>query len=183
MADWITHVCVGYALFTVASWRLDWLNARWIVVGIVGSVLPDLNRIRLVVDGEWIEAALGVPFEWGGLHTLGGTLLMAAVGALLFEHEQDGRLIDIHQRRAFGLLLAGALSHIAIDLPQPYADGRLLTNIYFFPVTSWRGPTPGWYVSADRWVAVLALAVAGAVFLADRYRTTTDADTAIPSDD
>ena len=174
MADWITHIAVAYALFTVASWRLDWLDSRWIVVGIVGSILPDLNRVRLLVDGDLITAVLGIPFEWGGLHTLGGVLLMAAVGALLFDREDDDRWLDRDQRRAFGLLLVGALSHIAVDLPQPYADGRLLTNIYFFPFTSWRGPTPGWYVSADRWVAVVAVGIALAVFLADRYRTATE---------
>lgn len=165
MAEWLSHVLLAYAAFTVASWQIEWLDQRWVAVGVVGSILPDLSRLNLLVDNDTMTALLGVPFEWGGLHTLGGSILLAGVGALLFEGRRQ-------QYRAFGLLVAGAFSHLIVDLPQKYADGQLLTNLYLFPVSSWRGPTPGWYVSADRWVAVLSLGVALVVYLADRYRST-----------
>ena len=164
MAEWLTHVSVAYALFTVGSWLIAWLDDRWIAVGVVGSILPDLNRIELVVPADFIEAHLGVPFDWSGIHTLGGLVLLCAVGAFLFERRRE-------QWRAFGLLFAGGLSHILIDIPQRYVDGETLTNLYFFPLNAWRTATPGWYVSADRWVVVVAFVVAVVVFLVDRSRT------------
>ena len=164
MAEWVSHVCLAYALFTAAGWAVDWLDGRWVVVGIVGSILPDLDRLELVVSGDLITAATGVPFEWYGINTVGGAVVLSAIGALLFEHHRD-------RRRGFLLLLSGAFSHLLVDLPQRYADGLMLTNKYLFPLPPWRPPTPGWYVSADRWVAVVALLVALIVFGVDRYRT------------
>jgi membrane-bound metal-dependent hydrolase YbcI (DUF457 family) len=161
MADWLTHVFFAYAFFTVASWVVD-LPDRWVAVGLVGSVLPDLDRLALIAPANSASAALGVPFDWNGLHTLGGLLLLGGVGALLFERRRD-------QRRALALLYAGALSHLLVDLPQPYADGLTLTNLYLFPFSSWRTTTPGWYVSADRWVVAVAFTVALVAFLSDRY--------------
>ncbi len=161
MAELLTHVLVAYALFTAAGWYLEWLDERWVAVGMVGSVLPDLNRLALVVPAERVTDFTGVAFDWGGLHTVGGALLLSAIGATLFVRRRD-------QRRAFLVLFAGALSHLIVDFPQRYADGDALTNLYLYPVSSARPPTPGWYVSADRWVAVVALAVAAAVFVVDR---------------
>ncbi|WP_253737743.1 metal-dependent hydrolase [Halohasta salina] len=164
MAEWVSHVCLAYALFTVAGWAVDWLDGRWIAVGVVGSILPDLDRLDLVVSDEFITAATGVPFEWAGINSIGGAVVLSAIGALLFTRPS-------HQRRGFLLLFAGACSHLVVDLPQRYADGLMLTNKYLFPLPPWRPPTPGWYVSADRWVAVVAVAVALVVFLVDRYRS------------
>ena len=166
MAEWVTHVCLGYALFTVVGWFVGWVDDKWVAVGVVGSVLPDLNRLGLLISGETITAVTGIPFRWGGLNSIGGALLLSAIGAVLFATAKQ-------QRRGFLLLFSGALGHLVVDLPQPYADGRMLTQQYLFPFPAWRPPTPGWYVSADRWVAVVALTVAVVVFLADRYRTST----------
>ncbi|ATW87963.1 hypothetical protein halTADL_1170 [Halohasta litchfieldiae] len=163
MAEWLTHVFLAYALFTVVGWSVDWLDAKWVAVGIVGSILPDLDRLDLVVSEELITAATGVPFEWSGINSLGGVVVLSAIGALLFEHGKN-------QRRAFVLLFSGSLSHLVVDLPQRYADGLMLTNTYLFPLPPWRPPTPGWYVSADQWVVVVALVVALVVFGIDRYR-------------
>ncbi|RQG99741.1 metal-dependent hydrolase [Natrarchaeobius oligotrophus] len=164
MAEWLTHVLIAYGLFTVCGWYVDWLDERWVAVGVVGSILPDLNRLDLVISDDLVTALLGVPFSWDGLHTIGGVTLLSAIGALLFATARQ-------RRRAFVVLFVGGLSHLVVDLPQAYADGAMLTNLYLFPLTTWRPPTPGWYVSADRWVALVALAFALAVFLADRYRT------------
>lgn len=162
MSEWLTHVFVAYALFTVGSWRLDWLGKRWVAVAVVGSILPDLNRLRLLVAPDLISAPLGVPFDWDGLHTLAGIVLLSGIGALLFERRRE-------RRRAFGLLIAGALSHIVVDIPQRYADGQTLTNLYAHPLPPWRVSTPGWYVPADRWVVLVAFAAALVVFVLDRY--------------
>lgn len=163
MAELLTHVLLAYAVFTVASWALEWLNERWVTVGVIGSILPDLNRIELLLPGNSITTFTGVPFSWGALHTLGGVALLAGIGSLLFTRRQT-------RVRAGILLFLGALTHILVDLPQPYADGQTLTNVYLFPVSSLRVATPGWYVSADRWTVILALIIALVVTLVDRGR-------------
>ena len=164
MAEWLTHVLLAYALFTVVGWSVAWLDEKWVAVGIVGSILPDLSRLALIVPNEAIEALTGLPFSWSRLHTLGGALVLSTIGAMLFATPTD-------RRRAFGLLFAGALSHLVVDLPQQYADGLMITNLYLFPLPPWRFATPGWYVSADRWVVVVSLAVAVFVFGLDRYQS------------
>jgi len=162
MSEWLTHVFVAYTIFTVASWRLVWLDGRWIAVGVVGSILPDFSRLDLLVDADTVAAVLGTPFEWGGVHTLAGVLFLSGIGAVLFDRRHD-------QIRAFGLLCAGGLSHILVDVPQPYADGKTLTNLYLYPLPPWRVSLPGVYVSPDQWTAVASFAVAVVVFLLDRY--------------
>lgn len=164
MAEWLTHVLLAYALFTVVGWYVDWLDSKWVAVGIVGSILPDLDRLDLLVSDDLITAVTGVPFDWSGINTLGGVVVLSAIGGLLFARRR-------HQRRGFLLLLSGAFSHLLVDLPQRYADGLLLTNKYLFPLPAWRASTPGWYVSADQWVVGVALVVALVVFGLDRYRT------------
>lgn len=162
MADWLTHVLVAYAVFRVASWFVDWLDERWIAVGLVGSILPDLSRLKLLIDSDAIAHLVGVSFDWSGLHTLGGIVLLSGIGAVFFRETTE-------QRKAFTLLVAGSLSHIVVDLPQRYADGNMILNSYTFPVPTARPPTPGWYVSPDRWVATVALLTALTVFLLDRH--------------
>ena len=166
MAEWLSHILLAYALFTVVGWSVEWLDKKWVAVGMVGSILPDLSRLALVIPNEVVEAVTGLAFSWSGLHTLGGALILSAIGAVLFATPTD-------RRRAFGLLFAGALSHLIVDLPQQYADGLMITNRYLFPLPPWRVLTPGWYVSADRWVVLFSLVVAVVVFGLDRYRTRT----------
>jgi hypothetical protein len=159
MAELLTHALVAYALFTAFGWALEWLQPRWVVLGMVGSLFPDLNRIDMLVDDYAIEQLLGLPFDWGAIHTLGGVLLLSAVGALLFGAATA-------RRRAFALLVAGGGSHLALDAVKRWAGG--VNGAYLYPLTWWRNPTPGWYVSTDRWVLGVALACALVVFVVDR---------------
>lgn len=160
MAELLSHVLFAFAVFTVAGWVLSWLDRRWVVVGMVGAVLPDLDRLDLVLDGYLVEQWLGIAFDWGALHTLGGVLVLSAIGAVLFATREQ-------RVRAFGLLVAGGCSHLIVDAVKAWADGSNGASLY--PFSWWRNPTPGWYVSADRWVLVVALAVALGVLLVDRY--------------
>jgi len=139
MTESLSHVLIAFAPCTAAGWGIGWLDRRWVAVGMVGAILPDLNRIGLLLDDAAVERALGVPFDWGGLHTLGGVLL----------------------------LVAGGSSHLVIDSLKAWADGS--NGAYLYPLSWWRNPTPGWYVSADRRVVVVAVVVAGAVWLVDQY--------------
>jgi hypothetical protein len=161
MAELLSHVLLAFAAFTALGWAVDWLDRGWVVVGMVGSLFPDLNRLELLISSHTIEGVLGIPFGWSGLHTLGGVVALAGAGALCFRSRRE-------RLRAFGLLGAGGLSHLVVDGVKAWADGA--GGAFLFPVSWWRAPTPGWYVSADRWVLVLAAAVAGTVLLVDRYR-------------
>jgi hypothetical protein len=159
MAELLTHILAAYVLFTAFGWAIEWLDPRWVVVGMVGSLFPDLNRIDMLIDRYLIESVLGVPFRWGAIHTLGGVVLLAVAGAVLFETARA-------RRRAFGMLLAGGASHLVIDAVKQWANG--VNGAYLYPVTWWRNPTPSWYVSTDRWVLGVALACALVVFFVDR---------------
>ncbi|SFS73469.1 metal-dependent hydrolase [Halostagnicola kamekurae] len=157
MADLLSHVLVAYALGTVAGWRLEWLSSRWIAVAMVGAVVPDLNRIGLLVGEPTVEAALGTPFSFGAIQTLGGVIVLAGIGTLCFE---------THRFRAYGLLLAGGLSHLLFDAIKRYADGE--AGAWLFPLTWARHPTPNLYVSSEPAVLLVALSLAVCVWALDR---------------
>ncbi|ADD03710.1 DUF457 family protein [Natrialba magadii ATCC 43099] len=159
MAELLSHVLIAYALFTIASWRLEWLTKRWVAIGMIGALLPDLNRIGMFVDDATIETALGVPFGIDALHTLGGVILLSGIGALV--------LTEAH-RRAFGVLLAGALTHLLTDGLKAYADAE--AGAWLYPFTWYRHPTPNLYVSADQSVLLVTGLLAITVFLVD-YRS------------
>ncbi|WP_367175836.1 hypothetical protein [Haloarcula rubripromontorii] len=158
MADLLTHLLAPYILLTVASWRVDWLDQRWVVVGMGGAAIPDTIKVGLVVNEETVEALLGVPFTYRPLSTLGGVLLLSGIIAVTFERR--------HWRRVFGLVTFGGLTSLLLDGMRVYADGR--ASAWLYPFTNWRPPTPSLYVSSDPTVLVVALLVAGTVALLDR---------------
>ena len=124
----------------------------------VGSILPDLNRVTLVVTNRTLEAFLGVPFDIDALSTLGGTVLLAGIGSMVVTNQH---------RRTFAALLAGALSHHFIDGVKAYADGAAGTWLY--PIIWARHPTPSLYVSSDPAVLTVAISVTVTVLVIDRY--------------
>ena len=158
MADLLTHLLVPYVLLTVASWRVDWLDQRWVVVGMGGAAIPDLVKTEIVLNEGIVETFLGVPFSYAPLSTLGGVLLVAGVITLAFEKH--------HWRRVFGLVTFGGVTSLLLDGLRVYADGR--ASAYLYPITNWRPPTPSLYVSSDPRVLVIALGIAGVVALVDR---------------
>ncbi|WP_436344532.1 metal-dependent hydrolase [Natronorubrum sp. FCH18a] len=159
MAELLSHVLVAYALGTVVSWHLDWVTKRWVAIAMIGALLPDLNRVGLFVADATLETVLGVPFGVDAIHTLGGVVLLAGIGAVV--------VADRHQR-AFATLLAGALSHLLADALKAYADGA--AGAWLYPVTWARHPAPSLYVSSDP--IVLGVIAAGAllVWWLDRAR-------------
>ncbi|WP_256393059.1 metal-dependent hydrolase [Natronoarchaeum rubrum] len=157
MADLLTHVLVAYATFTVISWYVERLTPKWVAIGAIGSMVPDLNRIGMFVSEVWIESVLGVGFRFDALSTLGGAVFLCGIGATLFARER---------RYAFAVLAGGALTHLLIDAVKAWADWQAAAWLY--PVTWWRHATPSLYVSADWWMAVGAVLVAGAVWFCDR---------------
>jgi len=158
MAELLTHVLVPYLLLTPASWRFRWLRRRWIVIAMAGAAIPDLVKVDIVLDNALIESATGLPFSYAPISSLAGVLVIAGAIALLFA---------ARSRRAYGYLLFGGFSSLALDGMRVFADGR--ADFWLYPLW-WRPPTPSLYVTSDPRVTVLSVTAALAVFLADRYR-------------
>jgi hypothetical protein len=156
MADLLTHVLTAYALAALPSLLDDRLTSATTTVAMVGAVLPDLNRIGLLVPSDAVEAALGVPFGWDALSTVGGVAVVATLVTLLV----PPRL----RRRTAAMLVLGAGSHLCLDYLLLFPSGY--THPYLWPVTAAGLPGPNLYLSTARWPAAVAVVVAGAVRVA-----------------
>jgi hypothetical protein len=159
MADLLTHVLVPFVLLTPASWRFDRLSKRWIVLAMAGAAIPDLVKIDNVLDEGLIQTALGVPFSYDPISTLGGVLVIAGAITLCFGTER---------RRVYAVLVFGGLTSLVLDGLRVFVDGQ--ANFWLYPFVWWRPPTPSLYVTSDPGVLVVALAASTLVFLLDRYR-------------
>lgn len=149
MADLLSHVLVTYAVLTVLSWRVEWLDRHWVVVGMGGAAIPDLVKIEMLVDDAVVQAAVGVPFTWEHLGSLWGLLWIGGAVGILFPS-------DLRRRAVSALLLGGGTS-LLVDGMRVFADGR--AAFWLYPLW-WRPPTPNLYVSADWRVLVVSMAVA-----------------------
>lgn len=166
MADLLTHVLAAYVLATVLSWRWRWITPPYVTVAMAGAIVPDLNRIELFVPAAALEATFGVPVNWNALHTLGGSLLVVSIGALLVP--------ATHRSRVFVLAFLGVLSHLTLDLLLIRSTAQSYAVLW--PLTEYRPPTIGLYLSTDQWPAAIALVVAGIVALETRRRCARDSE-------
>lgn len=159
MADLLTHVLVAYVLATLASIRYEWISPAHVTAAMAGAMIPDLNRLELVVPPELVESAVGIPISWTAFHTLGGSLLVVAIGVLCVPRE--------YRRGVAAMALLGMASHHALDLLVTNPTGH--TYPVLWPLSAYHPPTPGLYLSSDRWPAAVAgVAAAAAWYL--RYR-------------
>ncbi|WP_324759679.1 hypothetical protein [Haloarcula montana] len=158
MADLFTHLLVPYILLTITSWRVDWLDEGWVVVGMGGAAIPDLQKIRIVFDTAIIRQNLGIPFSLAPFSTVGGVLLVAGLITLLFEREE--------WRRVYGLITFGGVTALVLDGMRAYADGR--ASAWLNPFTEWRPPTPSLYVSSDPAILIGILLLAVLVWFVNR---------------
>ncbi|GAA0512352.1 LexA-binding, inner membrane-associated putative hydrolase [Halorubrum aquaticum] len=164
MADLFTHILVGYVLAIVLSWRYEWISYPFVTAVMIGSTLPDLNRIDLVVPEETISVLLGLPFTWSPLHRVGGTLLIVCIGALLVP--------NAYRRVVFVLLSVGASSHYVLDLLLYKPSG--ITSPLLWPFVTHGLAVDGLYLSSDRWPVVAAAVLAGLVWVVDQRMMRTD---------
>jgi hypothetical protein len=163
MPDLLTHVLLVYAGLTALSWQIDSIKAPWVALAMVGTVIPDLAKIRFVVEAQLIEAWLGLPFSWMPIHRLGGAVLLAASGALVIER---------HDRwPGIGFLLVGIGIHLPLDALIQRANG--LSPPYLWPLTWWHPPAGMLYLSQDFWPSLIALIVAGSIWYLDHNRRPT----------
>ncbi|GAB3411228.1 hypothetical protein GCM10027435_02610 [Haloparvum alkalitolerans] len=160
MTDLFTHMLVGYCLATVLSWHVDWITPPLVTLAMGGAILPDLNRIDLLVSDELIATMLGIPFSWMPLHRVGGTLLVVCLGALLTSAR--------HRRAVFALLALGASSHYTLDFLLYKPSG--VSSPLLWPFITHGFAIDGIFVSTDRWPAAVALLAAATVWLVDRRR-------------
>lgn len=160
MPDMLAHVFIAYSVVRVLSWRFEWIVSPYVTLGMVGAFIPDLVKIKLLLP-EWrVQQLLGVPFSWGSLTTGGSVLLSTLIGVVL---------LSSAERRKGGLMLAvGAGSHLV-------ADSFLLTPSrrtvqFLWPVSQYRVPSPGLYLSTQPEPTLVTGAVALLVWLGHRYR-------------
>jgi hypothetical protein len=156
MPDLLTHVLLAYVAGAVVVGRTA-LPDRYLPVVTVGAVMPDV--MKAAVLGEAVAGtAAGVPYSFWGIHTLGGVVVLAGVGAMTIRSDD--------RRAAFGALVLGGVTHLFLDLFVIRVDG--FGAPYLFPLTAWLPPAGNLYASTDVWPAAVAIAVAVPVWLARR---------------
>lgn len=160
MPDLLTHAFIAYTACTLLATRYAWLTPPYVTVGMAGAFIPDLAKADLVVDNASVGTLLGVPFDWGGLHTLGGATVAVLVGVTLVTNEV--------RRRVAALLALGAASHLLADALLLKASGRSYPLLW--PLTAYHPPTPGLYRSSDIWPSVVTGGLALVTWLVVRRR-------------
>ena len=104
MAELFTHMLVGYVIAVVLSWRYEWITYPYVTLTMGAAILPDLNRIELVLPAATIEAILGVPWLWTPLHRVSGTFIVVCLGTLLAPKPL--------RRRVFALLVTSPTTKV-----------------------------------------------------------------------
>ena len=155
MPDLLSHAFMAFTICTLLSLRYDWLSGEYVTVGMAGAFIPDMAKIKILVDAAAVEAALGVPFDWLGVHTVGGALVAVFIGVVIVNRAD--------RRRVFGLLSLGAASHLFADALLLKASGRSYEVLW--PLTQYHPPTPGLYLSTDIWLTGVTGSVAVAAYL------------------
>jgi hypothetical protein len=160
MPDLLSHAFIAFTICTLLSLRYDWLSGEYVTVGMAGAFIPDMAKIKLLVDAATVESALDLPFDWLGVHTLGGAFIAVLVGTVIVNRGD--------RRRVFGLLSLGAASHLFADALLLKASGRSYEVLW--PLTQYHPPTPGLYLSTDIWLTGVTGSVAVAAYLLVQYR-------------
>ncbi|KOX92914.1 metal-dependent hydrolase [Haloarcula rubripromontorii] len=160
MPDLLSHAFIAFTICTLLSLRYNWLTGEYVTVGMAGAFIPDMAKIKLLVDAAAVEAALGIPFNWLGVHTLGGAFVAVLVGTVVVNRAD--------RRRVFMLLSLGAASHLFADSLLLKASGRSYEVLW--PLTQYHPPTPGLYLSTDIWLTGVTGSVAVATYLFVQYR-------------
>ncbi|WP_299334374.1 metal-dependent hydrolase [Haloplanus sp.] len=158
MPDLLTHALVAYILAAVVA-QSDRIQDRYVSVAMVGAVAPDAMKLSVLLNHS-VGHIAGIPYSTWGVHTLGGVLVLAGLGALT---------IRVGDRFVAGAALAaGGASHLFLDAFVIRVDG--VAPPYLFPFSGWLPPAANLYASTDVWPAAVALSVAVPVWLCRRRR-------------
>ncbi len=158
MADLLTHVFVAFSVGTLLSWKYKWISSNYITIIMLGSVLPDLTRIGLILEPAFIEKVFNIPFSWSPLHTLGGVFIIILVLTLSVNKK--------YSKPIFLLLALGAFTHLFLDALLLSTTGY--SYPMFFPITIYNPPTPGLYLSTDIWPSIVSGLAALLIWHIDR---------------
>ncbi|WP_265110680.1 metal-dependent hydrolase [Halosolutus halophilus] len=160
MPDLLTHVLVGYVLGTLLAVSDERLGPESVPLVMLGALSPDFVKLKLVLPSETVQAVLGIPFSWTPLHTLGGSVLVVGLGALLVAPD--------HRRQTIALFALGAASHHALDVLLLTVTGYSYAVLW--PLSGYHFPAPNLYLSSDRWPALVAGLAAALVWALARQR-------------
>jgi membrane-bound metal-dependent hydrolase YbcI (DUF457 family) len=160
VADLLTHVLAGYVLGMLVAFRYESVGRADVTIVMLGALAPDLVKIEIIFSDWWMQQLLGIPFSWSPLHTLGGTILLGLLTALVLAPE--------YRRQAFALFLLGAASHHVLDVALITSTGQAYA--VFWPFTDYRPPAGGLFLSSDRWPALVSGACAAVVWTIARVR-------------
>lgn len=158
VAELLTHVLAALVLGVILSWWIRWITPPMIATAMIGATLPDLNRLGILIPEAVIRATFDVMWDWTVLHRAGGTLLVVLILALMVPRQYTIPVL--------AMLTLGATSHYALDILLWRPSG--LTSPLFWPVTAYRVPIDGVYLSSDRWPTGLAILATGFVLWIDR---------------
>lgn len=150
MPDLLSHTFIAYTLCTLLALWYAWLTPQYVTVGMAGAFIPDIAKIDLVIDHALIGTLIGVPFDWFGIHTLGGAVVTALVGITLAASDQ--------RRRVAVVLALGAGSHLVADALLLKASGHSYPLLW--PLSGYHPPTPGLYLSTDLWPSAVTGGIA-----------------------
>lgn len=158
MPDLLTHVLFAYVVGAAAVW---WTGRpdRYLPPVLVGAAAPDAMKATVLLDVV-AGTAVGVPYSFWGLHTLGGVVVLSGIGAVTL------RASD--RRAGLAFLLCGGVTHLLLDAFVLRVDG--VAPPYLFPVSGWLPPAANLYSSTDLWTIPAALALAVPVWVARRRR-------------
>jgi hypothetical protein len=149
MPDLLAHVLLAVFACELLRWRLEWLSTDHVTVAMAGALLPDVSKIHLLIPNRLVRRALEVPFDWSGLHTVGGVTVAALIGATLVDRRDRWRVA--------ALLGFGAVTHLVADLFLMTPSGR--SYPFAWPVSSYLPPTPGLYLSTGPEPTILSAAL------------------------
>lgn len=158
MPDLLSHALLAYTVATILSWRIEWVDHRYVTVAMVGAFIPDMMKIYLVVSSDTVANMLGAPFDWSGIHTLGGAVIAILIGLAL---------VTTRERRHVAMLVSlGAGTHLFADALLLTPSGRSYDVL--FPLTQYHPPTPGLYLSTQPSATAAFLFLAAVVAYLDR---------------
>lgn len=161
MADLLTHVLIAYIAAKLLSLRYPWITKPYLTAAMLGGVLPDLNRIELLIPAEAIEGITGVPFSWGGLHRTGPIVISMLIIAYLVPRR--------YRRRVIAMIALGAGLHLFADLFL--GAGFEAAFAVLWPLTDWQPVLPGFYSSRDIRIAPLFMVFAAVTWWYVESRT------------
>ena len=156
MPDLLTHVLIAYVI-GVAAVRWTDTSDRYLPAVLVGAVAPDGMKATVLFEIA-SGTAVGVPYSFWGLHTLGGVIVLSGIGAVTL------RASD--RRTGFRFLVCGGVSHLVLDLFVIRVDG--VAPPYCFPVSWWLPPAENLYASTDLRTIPVAAALALSVWIVRR---------------